>query len=195
MRQVTRLPAVTLLLIGAAACNSDQKPAEEAVARAERFVAAMQTEGMKVLPEPTKRLGDSVKMAKQQLAAKDYRGARATAVAVAGRAVEVAKLVEPKRHELDSTYKVISFEVTWPVRNIVAKAKELTSAGRVPKGMTKAGFDSLKKDVATWEDIWKSATENKQKGEIGVAAAQAQDLRKRVIEAQKVLGLLGKKRS
>src|SRR2546427_10823195 len=178
MRQVTRLPAVTLLLIGAAACNTDQKPAEEAVAKAGRFVAGMQREGMKVLPEPTKRLVDSGKTARDQLAAKDYRGARATAVAVAGRAIEVAKLVDPKRHELDSTYKVISFEVTWPVRNIVAKAKELTSTGRVPKGLTKAGFDSLKKDIATWEDLWKSATANKQKGEIGLAAAQAQDLRK-----------------
>jgi len=189
MRQVTRLPAATLLLIGIAACSSDQKPAEEAVARAERFVAAMRTEGAKVLPDAVKRLDDSLKIAKDQAAAKDYRGARATAVAVSSRAVELAKMVEPKRHELDSTYKAISFEVTWPVRKIVTKAKELAAAGRLPKGVSRASFDSLRKDIAEWETRWNSATDLYKKGEIGPAATKAMAVRKDVVGAMKLLGI------
>jgi hypothetical protein len=193
MRHATRLPAVTLFLIGTAACGGDRKAADEAIARADRFVAAMRTEASKVLPEAVKRLEDSLQQAKDQAAAGDHRAARAIATGVAGGAIEVARSVGPKRTEFDSIYKVISFEVTEPVRKTVARARQLSGGGRLPPGVSRVTFDSLRAEIAGWEGAWKTVTEHYYKGEIGPAATKAMALRKSVFDAMKLLGLSPRK--
>jgi hypothetical protein len=190
MSRSTGFVVSTLLVLGVSACGAAKKEAEEALARADRFYGAMETEARKVLPDAVQPIGDSLKRAKDLFAAGDFREARATAVGVAGEAVRVAKLVPGKRTELDSTYKVISIEITLPVRQVVGKIQQLNAAGGIPRGMTRASFDSLKKDVTSWEGEWKTAEQLYQKGEIGPAAAQALKVRTNIVGAMKLLGLM-----
>jgi hypothetical protein len=190
MPHPTRRSALTLLLLGTAACGAAKKEAEEALARADRFYSAMETEARRVLPDAVQPIGDSLKRAKDLFAAGDYREARAAAVGVAGEAVRVAKLVPGKRTELDSTYKVISVEITLPVRQTVAKIQQLNASGALPRGMNRPAYDSLKRVVAGWEGEWKVAVDHYQKGNIGPATAKALEVRASIVAAMKVLGLM-----
>lgn len=188
MPHPTRLGALTVWLL-AAACGGSTKAAEEAIARADRFYSGMQEEASKVMPEAVKRLADSLKKAKDQLTAGDGTGATATATDAAGEAVRLAKLVPRKRVELDSIYKVVSVEVTYPVRQAVAKVRQLNASGRLPAGVGRPAFDSLKQVVAGWEDNWKEATDHFKKGELALAASKANEVKASVIAAMKVLGV------
>jgi hypothetical protein len=189
MSHASGLVVSILLTLGVAACGAAKKEAEEALARAERFYGGMETEARKVLPAAVQPIADSLKQAKDLFAAGSYAEARAAAVNVAGEAVRVAKLVPGKRNELDSTYKVTSIEITGPVRQVVGKIQQHRNAGSVPRGMTRASFDSLRQDVATWEGEWKKAEEHYQKGEIGPAASQALKVRTSIVGAMKLLGI------
>ncbi|MGE0554859.1 MAG: hypothetical protein AB7R55_15625 [Gemmatimonadales bacterium] len=180
---------LSFLAVGATACGAAQKEAEEALDRADRFYGAMQTEAMKVVPSLTAPIGDSLEVAKQLMAAGKYREAQAKAVDVAGEAVRVAKLVPRKRDELDSTYKSISVEITYPVRQVVNRIRQLNTSGALPRGLSRAGFDSLKTDVTTWEDAWKAAQDWYQKGEIDSAAGRAAALKASVQAAMSVLAV------
>jgi len=180
-----------LLSLGVAACGGGQKKdAEEALARADRYYNAMRTEAVKVFPDPVKGLADSLQKAKDLAAAGDHKNAHSMAIDVANMTIRLAKAVPAKRTELDSTYKVISVEITHPVRQTVAKVREFNQSGGLPKGVSRAAFDSLKQDITTWEDDWKTATDFYQKGEIGQAAAKAMEVKANVIGAMKMLGLM-----
>jgi len=180
---------LSFLAVGISACGAAQKEAEEALDRANRFYGAMQTEAMKVVPDLTAPIGDSLEVAKQLMAAGKYREAQAKAVDVAGEAVRVAKLVPRKREELDSTFKSISVEITYPVRQVVSRIRQLNASGAVPKGLARASFDSLKQDVTTWEEAWSQAQAWYQKGEIDSAASRALALKGSVQAAMSVLGV------
>jgi hypothetical protein len=188
MRRVSPLPVVIFLLVGATACG-DTKETQEVVDRADRFVTAMKTEAAKVFPESVKRLTDSLQKAKDQFAAGENEAARTTANWAAAEAVSIAKSVEPKRHELDSTFKMISHEVTGPVRLVVDRIRQFRQSGGLPAGVTRARFDSLARDVATWEGAWKEASDNYQKGEIGAAASKAMKIKADIIAAMNLLGI------
>jgi len=182
------LGALTLLLIGTTACGNT-KAAEEAIARADRFYTGMQEEAAKVMPEAVKRLADTLQKAKDHLAAGDGTAAQAAAVEAAGEAVRLAKLVPRKRVELDSIYKAVSREVTYPVQQTVAKVRQLNNAGRIPPGVTRAAFDSVKTVIAAWEGDWKAATEDYQKGQLAAAANKANAVKSSVIAAMRMLGV------
>jgi predicted metal-dependent phosphotriesterase family hydrolase len=182
------LGALTLLIVGTAGCGNT-KAAEEAIARADRFYAGMQEEATKVLPDAVKRLSDSLQKAKDLLAGGDGTGAQRVAVDAAGEAVRLAKLVPRKRVELDSIYKVVSVEVTHPFRQTVTKIGQISSSGRMPAGVTRASFDSLKKEALTWEDTWKSATAHYQKGELALAASRANEVKSKIIGAMRMLNV------
>jgi DNA-directed RNA polymerase subunit F len=183
------LGVLSLVLFGAAACGGNTKAAEEDIATAERFFGGMREEAGKVMPDAVKRLGDSLQKAKDLLAAKDGTGAQKMAVDVAKDAVRLAKLVPRKRVELDSIYKMVSVEVTQPFRNTVTKIGQISSSGRMPPGVTRPQFDSLKAEALTWEGIWNDATAAYKKGDLGIAAAKANEVKSKIIGAMKMVGV------
>jgi len=180
---------MSALALGAIACGRAKKEAEEAMERAERFYGAMQTEAMKVLPTLTTAIGDSLQAAKDLMTAEKFDEARATALGVQSEAVRVAKLVPGKRTELDSVYKTISVEITYPVRQVLTKIQQVNATGSPPRGMSREAYDSLKKEVVGWESGWKEVSDLYQKGEIGPAASKAMEIKASVIGAMTVLGV------
>lgn len=191
MRHAMRLPAMTVLLIGAVACGGEKKAAEEALARAEDFTARFTDQATKVLPEAVKQVQDSLEKTKALMTAGDFKTARTAAIDVSELAVGYAKTVVAKQAERDSVYKVISFEVTGMVRQCVDKTRQLLASGRLPKGATKEQFDSLREVISGWEGEWNKAREFRKNGEIGNAYLQANAVKKSVADAMQVLGLGG----
>jgi hypothetical protein len=149
----------------------------------------MQEEAGKVLPEAVKRVADSVQKAKDLLAGGDGNTAETTALKASAEAVRIAKLVPRKRVELDSIYKVVSVEVTHPFRQTVTKIGQISSSGRMPPGVTRPQFDSLKAEALTWEGIWNTATDHYKKGELALAASKANEVKSKIIGAMKMVGV------
>jgi hypothetical protein len=180
----------SIILVALAGCGPNEKQlAEEAIARADRFVATAQANGGKVLPEAAKGLGDSLAVAKSLAAAGKYRDANNKAVDVANSAIIMAKSVGPRRAQLDESYKTISHTIGPAVKLVVAKAKEIRATGRPPKGMTAASFDSLRNAIVGWEAAWKEAADAYAAGEVGRAAAKAESLKDQVLSAMAMLGV------
>ena len=180
----------SLVVVALAACGpNDKERAENAIARAERFVATAQTNGAKVLPEASKGLGDSLANAKALAAAGKYRDAHNSAVDVSNAAITMAKSVGPSRAALEESYRTISVTIGPAVKLVVAKARQIRASGRPPRGMTAASFDSLTKVITSWEAGWKEASDAFTAGEIAHAARKAETLKSEVLAAMKVLGV------
>ena len=191
MHDPARILTLSLLSFGAVGCSRAKEEAETAIGRSERMVTQLRSQADKILPEDMQRLGDSLQKAKDLAAAGEYQQARSAALGVSGRAISLAKVVGPKRAELDSTYKVISVEITQPVRQVVAKIRQHASSGSLPRGMKRPQFDSLRTVVIGWEEAWKSASESYKSGDLAIAASKAVEIKTSLIEAMKRLGLWG----
>jgi hypothetical protein len=189
-RRITPVLWPSIVVVALAACGPNEKKlAEDAISRADRFVATAQANGGKVLPEAAKGLGDSLAVAKSLAAAGKYRDANNKAVDVANSAIIMAKSVGPRRAQLDESYKTISHTIGPAVKLVVTKVKEIRASGRMPKGMTVATFDSLRTAIVGWEAAWKEAADAYAAGEVGHAAAKAESLKDQVLSAMAMLGV------
>jgi hypothetical protein len=189
-RRIAAAAWPSLVVVALAACGPNYKSLyEEAIAKADRFVATAQTNGGKILPEAAKSLSDSLAVAKSLAAAGNYRDANNKAVDVANAAILMAKSVGPRRTEMEQSYNAISNTIGPAVRLVVDKAKKTRASGRPPKDMTAASFDSLTKEIAQWEARWKEAADAHAAGEIAVAANKAESLKNQVLSAMAMLGV------
>jgi hypothetical protein len=178
-----------LLLLTLTACRDDKGIATEAIKRADRFVATVQANGAKVMPEETRSLADSLAVAKSLAAAGKYGEANNKAVETANAAIEMARKVGPLRAQLEKDYKRITDSIGPAVNFVVAKAKKIRATGRPPKGMTAASFDSLTKVIEGWESLSKEASDAYAAGEISQADRKAAALKGQVLAAIAMLGL------
>ena len=189
-RRRARVAWPSLFLVLLAACGPDYKKlADEAIARADNFVAKAKENGAKVLPEAAKSLSDSLAAAKALAAAGNYKDANNKAVDVANSAIQMAKAITARRAEFQQNYNAISNTIGPAVALVVKKAKQIRATGKPPKGMTAATFDSLTKEIVSWEGKWKEASAAHDAGEIGIAAAKADSLKNQVLSAMAMLGV------
>ena|SRR2546425_6973780 len=178
-----------LLLLGLAGCGGERKDAETAIIRADRMVTALRDRAAKVLPEETKALVDSLQAAQARAAARDYRAARATAVGVAGKAIEIANSLAGKSTEFSSAFMAFSAELPQSVERIRHRLSQLPAGSRLPPGLDRAKLEAIKADVPNWSETWKSAVVDFNNGNLGAAIAKATALKQKVTEANTLLGL------
>ena len=172
------------------ACGPDYKKlSEDALGKADRFVAAAQTNGGKINPTETQRLADSLKVAKGYATDGKYKEAYNAAVDVANASITVSRAFGPKKTELENTYSSVSKAIAPAARMTLAKIKQLQGGRKVPPGMTAASFDSLAKASQGWEATWKEAVALHDSGDLALAAQKAEKVRDDVLGAMKVLGI------
>ena len=75
MKKWLKPMVLMVLVLFAAACASDQKPAEEAIKAAEGAIDAVKGEAVKYIPDQVKGLEDGLTAAKDAFAKKDYKAA------------------------------------------------------------------------------------------------------------------------
>jgi hypothetical protein len=191
MRQ-TRIGRLSCLVFLLAACDRTAKDAETAIARADRMVTAVKDRSIKVMPDETKEMVDSLQTAKARDAAGDHRGALAAASEVASTAIRIANAIGPKSTELNSTFTAIGAEVSARVPRIKARLDQLSAQGKLPAGLSRSRFDSLKADFrTTWKDEWNTAVDDFKQGNLAVAITKATAMKKRIDDANALLGLTG----
>lgn len=178
-----------LVVVGLAGCGRARKQAEEAVGLADRMVTASRERAEKVAPEETRALADSLQVARERAAAGDYQAAAALARRVSETTIELVKSLPSRSTEISSAFMAFSAELPGRVERIRTRLSQLSAGGRVPAGLDRARLDALKAETTSWENTWKGAVRDFQQGNLGAAKAVVTELRKKVAEADSLLGL------
>ncbi len=160
-----------------------------AIARADRMVTAVRDRSIKVMPDETKGMVDSLQAAKARASAGDHRGALATASDVATTAIQIANAIGPKSTQLTSAFTAIGAEVSGSVPRIKSKLDQLAGQQRLPSGVDRARFDALRADFKTWMDSWNAAVDDFTKGNLATAFAKAEAMKKKIDDASSLLGI------
>jgi hypothetical protein len=186
-----RIRGLGCLLFLVSACDRTAKEAETAIARADRMVTAVKDRSVKVMPDETKAMVDSLQAAKARDAAGDHRGALAAASGVASTAIQLANAIGSKSTELNSTFTAIGAEVSARVPRIKSRLDQLAAQAKLPAGLTRSRLDSLKTDFRTWPDMWNAAVDDFKQGNLAVAITKATAMKQKIDDAGALLGLTG----
>jgi hypothetical protein len=192
MNRQTRIAGFACFIGLVSACNRTAKDAETAIARADRMVTAVRDRSIKVMPDETKAMVDSLQAAKARDAAGDHRGALAAASEVASTAIRIANTIGSKSTELNSAFTEIGAEVSARVPRIKSRLDQLAGSAKLPPGLDRARFDSLRTDFKTWMDSWNAAVDDFKQGNLAVAISKATAVKKRIDDAAALLGLTAK---
>ena len=196
MRNVrTRLRFVPLAMLFAGGCASAKGRAESEVAAAERALAALPADAMKVVPERISPLTEAVNQGRDQLTKGDYAAASTSVREVPARAKLVADSLAPLKAALKAEMDTLA--VTLP-RNLAAiKAKLDTIAGskRLPRGLDEQELQEAKDTYAAASAEWPEIMSSFQSGELASAMGRAHNLKARVSHSLLALGLVADERA
>jgi len=185
VRSGRRWALIGLALVALTSCDTGRrKAAETAIARAERMVTALKDRAVKVMPDRTQALIDSLEVAKKAAAAGEFGPAAATAGQVATDAIDIANSLAGKSTQLTSDFMAFSAELPGRVDAIEQKARR-----GAPAGVDRAAFGALVADLPVWRDEWKAAVKAYQEGDLAIASSKAKALKAKIAEAENLLGI------
>lgn len=181
---VAALAVVSLVL--SAACN--RGPAQEALAEADRALAAAQPDLEKYVPEQAAELTAAVADARSKLEGGRYTDALRVAQDLPMKIQIAAGAAAVVRNEMTGGWKEISAAVPGLVRAIAARVDELDAANRLPKGVDAATFAAARTDLESVTRAWSEAEAAFQGGDVPRAVRTARDVK---AKAEALSGLLG----
>jgi hypothetical protein len=170
--------AVVPFLLAVGCTDPNKLPAETAIKAAETAAATLTAEIEKAAPEQVKAFKDGLAAAKAAVAKQDFKGARAAAEALPGKAAEAVAAAQKKMAEVKKAFEDGAAQLGEKVGALKAKAEELAKAKKLPKGVTK---DAVKKAQETVAEL-----------EAGVAKAKEEAGKDAAAAAETVKGLLAK---
>lgn len=170
--------AVVPFLLSVGCTDPNQLPAEAAVKAAEAAAATLTAEVATHAPEQVKAFQEGLKAAKDAVAKKDWKGARAAAEPLASLAQDAVAAAKARVEALQKALQDASVELAAKVTALQAKVDELSKAKKLPAGVTK---DAVAKAKVTIAELDAGAVKAKEQAGTDVAAA-----------AETVRGLLAK---
>jgi len=193
LRSWLRLPALALAF--AAACASAKGRAEADVAAAERAVAALPADAVKVVPDQVSPLADLVNQGKDQLAKGDYGAASASAREVPAKAKLVADSLPLRKAALVAAMDTLGIAMPRNLAAIRAKLDTIAMSKRLPRGLDEQELQEAKDTYAAVSAEWPEVMKAAQAGELASAMSQAQALKNRVSHSLLALGLVSDERA
>jgi len=178
-----------LLLLGLAGCAKSS--ANSAVARAEKDIAQLPPDAAKIAPVEVKALNDSVGAMKANIEKGDFRAALMGARSVSSLARDLSFNLNARKTQLTAAYNAAADEVPKQLDSLAAKVEELGKMRRLPPGIDAARFAQVKANVDVLRQQWTAATQAHANGEIAAALAKANEVKAKVADAMKVVGMAG----
>ena len=178
-----------ILVLFAAACASDQKPAEEAIKAAEAAVNGAKVEAMKYVPDQVKGLEDGLKAAKDAFAKKDYKAAISAAKDLPGKAKDLAAAAEAKKAELTKAWEEMSGGLPKMVDAIKSRVDVLSKSKKLPANIDKAKFDEVKAGLPEVTQMWDDAQKAFSGGNLADALSKAKTIKDKAVEMMTTLGM------
>ncbi|HEV8598751.1 MAG TPA: hypothetical protein VGQ69_05290 [Gemmatimonadales bacterium] len=193
MRTPLRLAPLALLLVGA--CASAKGRAESDVAAAERALAALPADAMKVVPDQVAPLTDAVNQGKDQLAKGDYAAASTSVREVPAQAQLVADSLPARKAALTAQMDTLAVALPRNLAAIKAKLDSIDKSKRLPRGLDEQELQEAKDTYAAVSAEWTEVKNSVQAGELASAMARAQNLKARVSRSLMALGLVADERA
>ena len=189
MKKWLKSMALVVLVLFAAACASDQKPAEEAIKAAEAAVNGAKVEAMKYVPDEVKGLEDGLKAAKNAFEKKDYKAAISAAKDLPGKAKDLAAAAAAKKTELTEAWKQMSGGLPKMVEAIKSRVDVLSQSKKLPANLDKAKFEEVKAGLPGVTQMWEDAQKAFSGGNLADAVSKAKTIKDKAVEMMTTLGM------
>ena len=184
--------AATLVL----ACSSQKAPAEQAVAKIDTALSAVQDAATKYAPDTLQTVQGQVASLKQSLAKGDYQGVLAAAPAVTTAIANLKQDADAKQAAADAAlaqtkqqWRTLNAEVPKMVADLHNQVDTLSKGGRLPKGVTKASLQSVKDGVASLDSMWNDANTAVSSQDYAGGVTKAQAVKDKATELMHTLGM------
>jgi len=189
MKKWLKHMALVVLVLFAAACSSQQKPAEEAIKAAEAAIDSAKGEAAKYIPDEVKGLQDQLQAAKDALAKKDYKAALSAAKDLPGKAKDLAAAAEAKKTELTKTWEEMSGSLPKMVEAIKSRVDVLSKTKKLPANIDKAKLDAVKAGLPELTQMWGDAQKAFSDGSLADAVSKATTLKDKAAEMMTTLDM------
>jgi len=178
-----------VLVLFAAACASDTKPAEEAIKAAESAIDAARGEAMKYIPDQVQALEDELKAAKDAFARKDYKTALNAAKDLPTKAKDLAAAAAAKKEELTKAWEEMSGGLPKMVEAIKSRVDVLSKSKKLPANLDKAALDGVKAGLSEVAGMWNEAQSAFSGGNLADAVSKAETVKEKAVEMMNTLGM------
>jgi chromosome segregation ATPase len=156
------LTASTLMLF---ACANQKEPAEKAVAQVESSLAEFRADAEKYAAEELKAVDTSVAKLKANLNSKDYQAVVLGAPAVSSSVKSLKETVATKKADMEAVMAAaqaewtdISAKMPQMVEALQSRIDTLSKSRKLPSGVDKTTFESVKTDFETVKTQWAEAS-------------------------------------
>jgi hypothetical protein len=155
--------SVTALIVFG--CTSQKEPAERAVANIDAALGTAHDSAAKYAPDGLQSVEAQVATLKDNLSKGDYKKVLADAPAATTAVTNLQQTAIAKQEEADTKlaqtkqqWRTLSVDVPKRVAAIQSRVDELSKSRRLPKGVSKASFESAKASLDSLNSAWTDAT-------------------------------------
>ena len=187
------LAATTLMMVG---CASQKEPAEKALAQVESSLAEFRADAEKYAADELKGIDESITKLKNSVANKDYASVVKAAPALNSSIASLKETVATKKADAEamlaaaqSEWTDLSAKVPQMVEAIQSRVDTLGKSRKLPAGLDKASFESVKTTFETMKTEWSDAAAQFASGEAGEAVRKAREVKAKGDEILAKLGM------
>jgi hypothetical protein len=179
------------------ACSSQKAPAEQVVADIDSALSAIHDSAAKFSPDALHTVEAQVATLKENLAKGEYKEVLAAAPAVNTAVASLKQDAEAKQAAADAAlaqtkqqWHTLDAEVPKLIAGIHSQMDTLSKMRKLPKGVTKASFESAKTEVASLDSMWAEATNTvANEDNYAGAVAKGQAVKDKATELMQALGM------
>ena len=179
------------------ACSSQRAPAEQAVAGIDTALSAIHDSAATYSPDKLHTVEEQVSALKGNLAQGNYKEVLDAAPAANAAVASLTDDVRTKQAAADSAlaqtkqqWRTLSEEVPKLVASVHSQLDTLSKARKLPKGVTKAAFESAMERAASLDSTWAEATSTLAKDDnYASAVAKGQSVKDNATELLRALGV------
>ena len=186
--------SVTALIV--VGCASQKEPAEQAVTNIDAALATVHDAAAKYAPDGLQSVETQVATLKDNLSKGDYKKVLADAPAVTTAVANLQQTAIAKQEEADTKlaqtkqqWRTLSTDMPKTVAAIQARVDELSKSRRLPKGVSKASFESAKASLESLKVTWTEATGAVANEDYAGGVAKGQAAKDKAIEIMHDLGM------
>ena len=179
------------------ACASQKEPAQQAVANIDAALSAIHDSAAKYAPDTLHSVETQVATLKEDLVKGDYQAVLAAAPAVTTAITALKQDAGAKQSAADAAlaqvkqqWRTLSGEVPKLVADLKSQVDTLSTNHRLPKGVTKAAFETIKTDVASLDTMWTDAGNTlASQDDYAGAVAKGQAVKDKATQIMQTLGM------
>ncbi len=171
------------------ACSTMKAPAEAAIKAADEAIAGVKPEASVYVPDQLKAVEDALATAKENFQKGEYQQALTGAKDLAAKAKELASAVAAKKDELTKEWQEMSGGLPGMLGAIQNRVNLIAKSRRLPRGLDKSKFESVKGSLATVTQTMSEATEAFKGGNLMEAVNKAKTVKDQAAEIMNTLGM------